>query len=204
MLSWFLGLFHRLEEKTNCGVFIEPESRGNGTRTPPRCSHRSLCCTLILPYCAANSEFHTFFLSKLPLPLFLSFCLSPEDGEKRVKSTSKSPLCSTLAVVICLLNNTSNTVLQLQLEHALFTMRLNIVPSIMDSKHRIRLLLVGNPEWFIEDFFFTHFASFYCLWSIIRVFSSFVLGFRRNMGSVPHGCDSRCFFCPRYLCPKSS
>lgn len=38
-------------------------------------------------------------------------------------------------------------------------------------------------------------------WSVL--FSSFVLGFRRNMGSVPRGCNSRCF-CVRGICGSAA
>lgn len=75
----------------------------------------------------------------------------------------------------------------------------------MDSKHRIKLLVVGNPECFTGDFFS---LSFCCVllswehnWSVF--FSSFVLGFRRNMGSVPRGCNSRCF-CVRGICGSAA
>lgn len=65
----------------------------------------------------------------------------------------------------------------------------------MDSKHRIRFL--GNPECFTGDLFF---CCFYCVRSIIGVCCpSFVFGFRRNMGSVPHGCNSRSY-CVRGFC----
>lgn len=86
----------------------------------------------------------------------------------------------------------------------LFILQLNIVPSIMDSEHRIRLLVVGNPKCVTVDFL----SSFCCVllswehnWSVL--FSLFVLGFSRNMGSVPHGCNSRCF-CVRGICGSAA
>lgn len=62
---------------------------------------------------------------------------------------------------------------------------------------------------FYRRFFFLFFSFCSVLlswehnWSM--VFSSFVLGFRRNMGSVPHGCNSRCYCARGFLwkcCPK--
>ena len=53
---------------------------------------------------------------------------------------------------------------------------------------------------FYRRFFFSfyHFLlSWEHNWSML--FPSFVLGFRKNMGSVPRGCNSRCY-CVRGFC----
>lgn len=115
----------------------------------------SLYCIELLQYCAANSEFHTFSLvaSSLFLSSSYSFCLSPIDKRKCVKSTSKNLFNFTLAVVICLLNNTQSQFTATTGASFVY-MQLNIVPSIMNSKHRIRPLVVGNPECFTADFLF--------------------------------------------------
>ena len=136
----------------------------------PSHSCYSLYCTLLLLYCTANSEFHTFSLvaSSLFLSSSYSFHLSPIDKRKCVKSTSKNLFNFTLAVVICLLNNTESQFTATTGASFVY-MQLNIVPSIMNSKHRIRLLVVGNPECFTADFFFSLSTVFYCLRSIIGV-----------------------------------
>lgn len=134
IVEFFRGLFDTWKPCEPKRLYLVRVSVNN---TPPSSSRCSLCCTLILPYCAANSEFHTFSLeatSPFVSPASLGFRLNPDDKKKCVKSTFKNLLNSTLAVFICLLNNAPT---QFTAATGAAFVWLYIVPSIMDSKQNL-------------------------------------------------------------------